>query len=91
MTPKTEVQIMVETLLATKGDAALTVARRRFYASRRRRDEKACAIWLRVADAIRLAAPRADAEAPAPSDVAAAVDRRSPTSRRRRSRPSARA
>ena len=55
MSPKSEVEVMAETLLATKGDAALAVARRRFYASRKRQDEKACYIWLRVADTIRRA------------------------------------
>jgi hypothetical protein len=72
MPRKSEVQIMAETLLATKGAAALAVARRRFYASRRRRDERACYIWLRVADAIRLAGlPGARHEGP---DAAPGVD-----------------
>jgi hypothetical protein len=72
MARKSEVEIMAETLLATKGAAALTVARRRFYASRRRHDERACYVWLRVADAIRLAGlpgpPRPGAEAAAPRE-----------------------
>jgi hypothetical protein len=71
MARKSEYQTMAETLLAAKGAEALAVARRRYYASRRRNDAAGCQTWLRVADAIRLAsqaaAPAADPPPPEPS------------------------